>query len=67
MFSFFDSCLHVVVQKEHFVLLTSNDYHYADFLSQSYMTLLIHNVLHLHDLNIMLQVAVVISGWALLK
>ena len=32
-----------------------------------YMALLIHNVLHLHDLNILLQVAVVINELALSK
>ena len=57
----------MVVQKEHFVMLTSNDYYYADFLSESYMALLIHNVFHLLDLNIMLRVTVVISDWALPK
>ena len=32
-----------------------------------YMALLIHNVLHLHDLNILLQVSVVINELALSK
>ena len=61
---------YVIFQRKNFVLLCLNGCHYAEFLmshSYMYMVLLIDNVLHLDDLNVLLQVAVVINELALSK
>ena len=69
MFSFFDF-YDVLVHKEHFVLWNSTHYNHcysAHFLNRRYLALLIHNVLHLHELYMLFLVAAAMNNMALWK
>ena len=59
----------MVVQSEHLVLLTLNMYCVDFLMDQNHMSLLllIHNVIHPNDLNILLLVNVVLNNVALSK